>query len=59
MTGSVFYDYVSFELKVIHHLCDPERPGMVNFFSFRGDEGESFLEKEVIGNIYESRELLK
>ena len=59
MCGSVFYDFPGFSLKVIQNMSDPERDGMVNYFDFTGDSGETFDEKEIIGNIYENSDLIK
>ena len=59
MAGEVFYDHHSFNLKCIQSMCDEKREGMVNYFDFIGSEGEIFDEMEVIGNIYENKELLQ
>jgi hypothetical protein len=48
MGGEVYYDHVGFALKAIQSMCDPERDGMVNYFSFGGDCGETFDEMEVM-----------
>ena len=58
MGGEVYYDHVGFSLKAIQSMCDPERDGMVYYFSFGGDCGETFDEMEVIGNIYENLDLI-
>ncbi len=39
MAGEVFYDHHGFELRVIQSMCDPNREGMVNYFSFISDDG--------------------
>lgn len=59
MGGEVFWDYDRFSLRAIQGMCDPDRPGMVNYFDFVGRELETFDDMVVIGNIYESPELLK
>jgi hypothetical protein len=50
MAGVVQWDLVSFTLKTIQRMCDPDRAGMANYFDFVGSEGETFEELEVIGN---------
>lgn len=54
MAGFVFYDHSGFQLKAIQSMCDEDRDGMANYFSFIGDMGEIFTEMEIIGNIYEN-----
>jgi uncharacterized phage protein (TIGR01671 family) len=58
MGGSVFYDHHGFQLKVIPSMCDPKREGMVNYFSFIGNDGEVFEEMAILGNQYENPQLL-
>lgn len=53
MCGSVFYDHSGFKLKVIQGLPDKNRHKLINYFSFIGNDGETFSDREVIGNIYE------
>ena len=59
MCGVVFYDYDGFKMKCVQHMCDKDRNGKVNYFSFIDYDGDILRELEVIGNIYESPELLK
>jgi len=58
MCGQVFYDHSCFSLECVQSMCDKDRYGMVNYFNFISDDGEIFSEKEIIGNIYENKELL-
>ena len=61
MAGVVFYDHIGFSLdcRRLQHMCDEERPGMVNYVDFIGDDGQVFNDGEVIGNVWEHPHLLK
>ena len=59
MCGIVYWDLLSFIFKCVQSMCDEKREGLVNYFSAVGREGEIFEDMEIIGNIYENKELLK
>jgi len=61
MGGVVFYDYCGFSLDCQHtqYLCDGDREGMCNYFSFIDTYDGDFGEMEIIGNIYEDGHLLE
>jgi len=46
------------EVKVIENLCDEGRYGMCNYFDFMSVDDGDFCDMEVIGNIYENKDLL-
>lgn len=60
MGGVVEYCDVSFILNAIQSMCDPDRDGNANWFSFNSDDpyDGSFEDMEIIGNIYENSDLL-
>lgn len=58
MGGVVEYHYSGYILKVLESLCEADREGMGNWFNFMDTDDGDFDEMEVIGNIYESPELI-
>lgn len=61
MGGVVYWDLYQWSFKVVEHLCDQDREGKCNYFSYMDEKDywapQVFEDMQVIGNIYENPEL--